>query len=77
VQTTTDALQVQAAAAGDQRAFTALVNRYRDAVYGICYHRVGNCEDAKDLAQEAFVRAYLDLGQLRELCDDPAPPEEQ
>ena len=42
------------------------MTRYREAVYGICYHRVGHPEEAKDLAQEAFVPAYLDLGQLRD-----------
>ena len=62
--TRTETEQVQRATAGDRQAFTELVNRYRDAVYGICYHRVGHPEEAKDLAQEAFLRAYLDLGQL-------------
>lgn len=58
--------RVRRAMAGDAEAFAELVARYRDAVYGVCYHRVGHAEEAKDLAQEAFLRAYLDLGQLRD-----------
>lgn len=51
---------------GDRAAFTALVGRYRDMVYGTAYHFLGNSEDAQDAAQEAFVTAYGRLGQLRE-----------
>jgi RNA polymerase sigma-70 factor (ECF subfamily) len=51
---------------GDKEAFGKLVDRYQGAVYGLCFHLVGNFADAQDLAQEAFVRAYLDLHQLRE-----------
>lgn len=51
---------------GDKEAFGKLVDKYQGAVYGLCFHLVGNFADAQDLAQEAFVRAYLDLHQLRE-----------
>lgn len=51
---------------GDRAAFTALVSRYRDMIYGTAYHYLGNAEDAQDAAQEAFVSAYARLGQLRE-----------
>jgi RNA polymerase sigma factor (sigma-70 family) len=61
-----DAERVVRAVGGDGEAFAELVAQYRDAVYGVCYHRVGHPEDATDLAQEAFLRAYLDLRQLRD-----------
>ncbi len=51
---------------GDRTAFDALVNRYRDMVYGLGYHLTRDFEAAQDLAQETFVQAYLKLGQLRE-----------
>jgi RNA polymerase sigma-70 factor (ECF subfamily) len=51
---------------GDKEAFGKLVDKYQGAVYGLCFHLVGNFADAQDLAQEALVRAYLDLHQLRE-----------
>lgn len=51
---------------GDRDAFCLLVEKYQNAVYGLCYHMVGNFADAQDLTQEAFVRAYLDLAKIRE-----------
>lgn len=60
----TDATLVQHCLAGDPEAFSMLVRKYESAVYGLCYHRIGNFADAQDLAQEAFVQAYLDLPHL-------------
>jgi RNA polymerase sigma factor (sigma-70 family) len=62
----TDAELIARARKGDQEAFGELVERYRDMVYGLGYHLSGNFEEARDLAQEAFVQAYLKLSQLRE-----------
>ncbi len=61
-----DSQLIQRAANGDADAFTELVRRYRDMVYGYCYHRTGSFEDARDLAQETFLRAYTRLSQLRD-----------
>jgi len=57
---------VRRARGGDRDAFTALVGRYRDMVYGAAFCYLGNAEDAQDAAQEAFITAYGRLGQLRE-----------
>jgi len=62
----TDVTLVQRCLAGNAEAFSMLVKKYESAVYGLCYHKVGNFADAQDLAQEAFVQAYLDLPQLRD-----------
>jgi RNA polymerase sigma-70 factor (ECF subfamily) len=61
-----DAELVLRAREGDQEAFALLVDRYRDMVYGLGYHLTGDFEAARDLAQEAFVQAFLHLGQLCE-----------
>jgi RNA polymerase sigma-70 factor (ECF subfamily) len=49
------------AAAGDRRAFDALVTRHRRAVYRLCWSATGNPADADDAAQETFLRVYRAL----------------
>ncbi len=56
---------VRAAQQGDQAAFTEIVRRYQRAVYRVAYGLTRRAEDADDLAQEAFVRAYRALGTFR------------
>lgn len=52
---------VAAALDGEAEAYGELVRRHQTAVYNVAYHLVGNQQDALDLAQEAFVRAYRAL----------------
>jgi len=56
-----DAALVRRAQAGDLEAFDTLVRRYQERIYGVIYHMTAHHEDAADLAQEAFVRAYRAL----------------
>jgi RNA polymerase sigma-70 factor (ECF subfamily) len=51
---------------GEREAFGELVDRYRDMVYGLGYYLTGDFEAARDLAQEAFLQAFVKLRQLRE-----------
>ncbi len=60
-----DLLLVEKARQGDQQAFESLVRRYRNEVYAMCYHFVRNREEAWDLSQEAFVKAYRALDRFR------------
>lgn len=46
---------------GDQSAFAEIVELYKDKVYQLCYRIVGNAHDAEDIAQEAFIRAYVNI----------------
>lgn len=64
--TASDDCLVRAARGGDREAFAGLVHRYRDAVFGAALHYVGERHQAEDLAQDAFVLAYVRLGELRE-----------
>ncbi|HJR59493.1 MAG TPA: sigma-70 family RNA polymerase sigma factor [Vicinamibacterales bacterium] len=52
---------VRACVAGDRGAFDRLVARHQRQIYRLCYRFVGNHEDATELAQDAFVRAYRAL----------------
>ncbi len=51
---------------GDASAFGSLLRRHQRAILGFCRRHVGDLQEAEDLAQEAFLRAYFDLHALRE-----------
>jgi len=55
----------KAAAAGDAEAFDLLMQTYGDRVFRLALRMLGNREDAEDIQQEAFVRAYRKLHTLR------------
>jgi RNA polymerase sigma-70 factor (ECF subfamily) len=56
---------VSACVAGVDGAFDVLVRRQSRAVYRLCYRFTGNHEDASDLSQEIFLRAYKGLRSFR------------
>ncbi len=45
-------------AKGDTEAFGKFVTHYEDAVYNLAYRMIGNREDAEDVAQDVFVKAF-------------------
>ena len=51
--------------AGDMTAFDELMIRYERQIYRVCYRFVENREDAMDLAQEVFIKAFEHLGSFR------------
>ncbi|MBI1291906.1 sigma-70 family RNA polymerase sigma factor [bacterium] len=51
---------------GDRQCFDELVRRHHGLVYAVAYARLQNCESAEDLAQEVFVRAFLQQEKLRD-----------
>ena len=52
---------VARARAGDEAAFTALVETYNTAIYNLGYRMLGEAGEAEDAAQETFLRAYSQL----------------
>lgn len=60
-----DAALVAAAQRGDTAAFDQLVTRHRRSVYQVCYRFVPHHDDAADLTQDTFVRAWKALGRFR------------
>ncbi len=56
---------IEACLAGDVSAFDALVVRHQKAIHRVCYRFTGNTEDAADLTQDVFVKAYRSLSKFR------------
>ena len=56
---------VEACLAGRTGAFDLIVERHRRTVYQLCYRFVGNHEDASDLSQDVFLRAFRGLRSFR------------
>lgn len=62
---TADDELIRLALEGDQRAYTSLVERYRGALYHIVIKMVRRPEEAEDLVQEAFIKAFGALKTYR------------
>ncbi len=56
---------VQKARHGDLSAYDELVKRYQQRIYATLYHMTANHEDANDLAQESFIKAYQALKSFK------------
>lgn len=61
-----DEALVRRAREGDYSAFEMLFERHREMVYRFAYNMAGRRDDAEDLVQDAFVRAYQNLGRYRD-----------
>lgn len=60
-----DGALVEAFVAGRTEAFDLIVERHRRHVYQVCYRFAGNHEDASDLAQDVFIRAFKGLRRFK------------
>ena len=58
---------VEKAKAGDAAAYGELFNQYQSKIYNFAYSLTGNSEDAKDTAQQAFIKVYEALPRLQEI----------
>lgn len=61
-----DAELVRQTLCGNTAAYNALVQRYQRQVYNLAYRMLGNAEDAGDLVQDTFLRAYGALASFRQ-----------
>ena len=55
---------LQKAAAGTSEAYGQIFKLHRDRAYGLAFHYTKNKEDAMDVVQDAFMRAYLNLNKF-------------
>lgn len=62
----TDAQLVHQAVRGDKKAFVAIVSRYQGMVCGICLGILNDFPASEDAAQDAFVSAWMKIGELRD-----------
>ena len=60
-----DSRLVVATLAGDRVAFGRLVERYQRRVFALAYRSLGDVDDASDLTQQAFLRAFENLSRLK------------
>lgn len=60
-----DTRLVHASLSGDSEAFGELVKKYEKLIYNTSYQLIGNPDDAFDVSQETFIKAYRSLGSFR------------
>ncbi len=60
-----DARLVERTLSGDNTAFAQLYDRYARVIRAVCFDVVGQAEEAQELAQDVFVRAFANLSRLR------------
>ncbi|WP_156291613.1 RNA polymerase sigma factor SigW [Oceanobacillus salinisoli] len=51
---------------GDQAAYSEIVDFYQHRIFQHCYRMLGNIHEAEDIAQEAFIRAYVNMDSFDE-----------
>lgn len=56
---------VEDASKGDVVAFSKLVKKYSNALFSVVYSIIGDYYQAQDIVQESFIKAYLNLGSLK------------
>jgi RNA polymerase sigma-70 factor (ECF subfamily) len=60
-----DSVLVRRAQSEDMRAYDELVRRYQERIYATVYHMTSNHEDANDLTQETFIKAFRALKSFK------------
>lgn len=64
-----EAAAIAQAKDGDHDAFRVLVERHSRSMYRLAYRMTGRAEDAEDIVQETFVRAYRQIGRFEQRSD--------
>ena len=64
----TDLSVVKRVQAGDVAAFDQLILKYRERVFGVIYNLTANREDASDLTQDSFIKAFQSINRFQGHC---------
>ncbi len=60
-----DKALVKRAVAGDDRAFTAIMRKYKSPLYGFAYRYVNDPDDAEDIVQDTFIAMHRNLSRFK------------
>lgn len=60
-----DQICIDRTLAGDVNAFSTLVDRYKDLVYTLCYRMMKQSEEAEEVAQDVFIKAFQKLNSFK------------
>ena len=60
-----DLILVHRVQAGEVECFEALITKYRERIWGIIYHMTSNREDAADLTQDTFIKAFQSINRFQ------------
>ena len=60
-----DAELIQHSLQGDQNAFAALVKKYQKGVHALAWRKIGDFHIAQEITQDAFLKAYKNLSDLK------------
>lgn len=63
---------IKAALGGETEAFEMLIHEYSSRLYAVAYAILGNCEEAEDVVQESFLKAYKARWRVRDPEKFPA-----
>ncbi|HQU43751.1 MAG TPA: sigma-70 family RNA polymerase sigma factor [Pirellulales bacterium] len=63
-----DETLIESALKGNSAAFGDLVRKYQDRLYNTMVHLTGSSEDARDVVQDTFVKAFVKLESFRRTC---------
>ena len=61
-----DAILVERSCRGDRKAYDELVRRHSRRVFAVCLGMLRNTHDAEDIAQQALIKGFEKLGELKE-----------
>ncbi len=65
MQTKRDSYYINRILSGHTEDLSIIIDRYKDMVYTLAYRITGNHEDAEELAQDVFIKAYKSLGDFK------------
>lgn len=65
VSISSDSALIERVQAGDMVAFDALIRKYRERLYSVIYNMTSNAEDAADLTQDSFIKAFRSIHNFK------------